>query len=104
MAQARRHFHEDLATLEQEVLAMGELADRALGEAMRSLEEDDLGLADHVIMNDDDLDDHYLGVERSTLELLALQTPVAVDLRLISVILHTNLHLERVGDMAVNIS
>jgi phosphate transport system protein len=104
MAQARRHFHEDLATLEQEVLAMGELADRALGEAMRTLEEDDLDLADQVIRNDDELDDRYLGVERSTLELLALQTPVAVDLRLISVILHTNLHLERVGDMAVNIS
>jgi len=104
MAQARRHFHEELEALEMQVLGMGELADRALADAMTSLENDDLDLAQHVVSNDDELDSHYIGVERSTLELLALQTPVAVDLRLISVILHTNLHLERVGDQAVNIA
>jgi len=105
MAQApRRHFHEELAGLELQVLTMGEVADKALGESLQTLENDDLDLADHVIANDDDLDARYIGVERQTLELLALQTPVAVDLRLISVILHTNLHLERVGDMAVNIA
>ena len=102
--QPRRHFHEELEGLEAEVHGMGEVADRALGEAMQTLENDDLELAQHVIDNDDDLDARYIGVERRTLELLALQTPVAVDLRLISVILHTNLHLERVGDMAVNIA
>jgi phosphate transport system protein len=100
----RRHFHEELEGLELEVLGMGEVADEALGEAMACLENDDLRLADHVIENDDDLDGRYIRVERTTLELLALQTPVAVDLRLISVILHTNLHLERVGDMAVNVA
>lgn len=100
----RRHFHEELESLELEVLAMGEVADKALGDAMVCLENDDLELADDVIENDDDLDGRYIRVERTTLELLALQTPVAVDLRLISVILHTNLHLERVGDMAVNIA
>jgi phosphate transport system protein len=102
--QPRRHFHEELESLELEVLGMGEVADKALAEAMACLENDDLPLADHVIENDDDLDGRYMRVERTTLELLALQTPVAVDLRLISVILHTNLHLERVGDMAVNIA
>jgi phosphate transport system protein len=100
----RRHFHEELESLELEVLGMGEVADKALGESLASLENDDLPLADFVIENDDDLDGRYIRVERTTLELLALQTPVAVDLRLISVILHTNLHLERVGDMAVNIA
>jgi phosphate transport system protein len=103
MAQ-RRHFHEELEGLELEVFGMGEIADKALGEAMRCLEADDLDLADRVIAGDDELDNRYMGVERRTLELLALQTPVAIDLRLISVILHTNLHLERVGDMAVNIA
>ena len=104
MAQpARKHFHEELEELELEVFGMGEMADKALGDALRSLDEDDLGLADRVIAGDDPLDDRYILVERRTLELLALQTPVAVDLRLISVLLHTNLHLERVGDMAVNI-
>ena len=102
--QPRRHFHEELENLETEVFTMGTVADRALGDSLQSLEGDDLELAQQVISNDDDLDERYIGVERRTLELLALQTPVAVDLRLISVILHTNLHLERVGDMAVNIA
>jgi phosphate transport system protein len=104
MVQVRRHFHEELDGLEADVHTMGEIADAALGDAMRCLEENDLRLADEVIANDDALDTRYMAVERRTLELLALQTPVAIDLRLISVILHTNLHLERVGDMAVNIA
>ena len=104
MVQARRHFHEELETLELDLLAMGEMADRAIGGALTSLANDDISAADAVIQGDDELDDRYLQVERRTLELLALQTPVAVDLRLISAILHTNLHLERVGDMAVNIA
>jgi phosphate transport system protein len=103
MVQARRHFHEELDSLEVDVHGMGELADRALGRAMECLENDDLDIAEQVIAGDDELDHRYISLERRTLELLALQTPVAVDLRLISVILHTNLHLERVGDMAVNI-
>ena len=104
MVQARKHFHEELEILEVDVVAMGELAEPALADALRALDNDDLELADHVIAGDDEIDERYLSVERRTLELLALQTPVAVDLRLISVILHTNLHLERVGDMAVNIA
>jgi len=100
----RRHFHEELEDLERDVLDMGQLADVALDQSVRSLEGDDLELANAVIAGDDSIDDGYMRVERRTLELLALQTPVAVDLRLISVILHTNLHLERVGDQAVNIA
>jgi phosphate transport system protein len=83
---------------------MGEVGERMLASAMESLTLDDLAAADAVIDSDDDLDNRYMMVERRTLELLALQTPVAVDLRLISAILHTNVHLERVGDMAVNIA
>jgi phosphate transport system protein len=104
MVQARRHFHEELESLELQVLGMGELADRALAGALVSLDGDDPETAEKVIAGDDEIDDRYVLVEKTTLELLALQTPVAVDLRLISVILHTNLHLERVGDMAVNIA
>jgi phosphate transport system protein len=101
---AKRHFHEELDGLELDVLGMGEVGERMLASAMESLTLDDLAAADAVIDSDDDLDNRYMMVERRTLELLALQTPVAVDLRLISAILHTNVHLERVGDMAVNIA
>src|ERR687891_2729147 len=105
MARARTGFHESLEALELDVLAMGELAERALGRAVELLGSPDTAEgAEAVIAGDDAIDDRYLSVERRWLELLALQTPVASDLRLVSALLHINLHLERVGDMAVNIA
>jgi phosphate transport system protein len=104
MVTARRQFHEELESLELDVLAMGELAERALHESMEALNSRDPEVADAVIAGDDEIDDRYLSVERRWLELLALQTPVASDLRLVSAILHINMHLERIGDMAVNIA
>lgn len=101
---ARVHFHEELEVLELDILGMGELAERSVGEAMDALVRRDDARAEQVIRGDDEIDEKYLSVDRRTLEVLALQTPVATDLRLISAILHTNLHLERVGDMAVNIA
>jgi phosphate transport system protein len=100
---ARRHFHEELEALELDVLGMGELAERALGRAMDVLGDWDDDRAETIIAGDDEIDDRYLSVEQRWLELLALQTPVAKDLRLLTAILHINLHLERIGDMAVNI-
>ena len=100
---ARRHFHEELEALELDVVGLGELAERALGRAVEVLVSGSEG-ADEVIAADDEIDDRYLDIERRWLELLALQTPVASDLRLLSAVIHINLHLERVGDMAVNIA
>jgi phosphate transport system protein len=100
---ARRHFHEELEALELDILAMGELAEQALGRAMDVLIDWDEGEAASVVSGDDEIDERYLSIEQRWLELLALQTPVATDLRLLSAIIHVNLHLERVGDMAVNI-
>ena len=100
----RVHFHDELEGLERDVISMGELAERAVGRAVDALVSGDVELAELVIAEDDAIDDLYLSVERRILELLALQTPVAGDLRLISAMLHINLHLERMGDMAVNIA
>lgn len=100
----RDHFHADLEKLEFSILEMGELAERALATAVEALVAQDDELADKVIAGDDALDDTYLDVEHRWLELLALQTPVASDLRLLTAMLHMNLHLERIGDMAVNIA
>ena len=102
--QARRHFQEELTALEDDILRAGELAERALARAMEALVERDPAKAEAVIAADDELDEVYLSVERRWLEVMALQTPVASDLRLMSVILHVNFHLERIGDMAVNIA
>jgi phosphate transport system protein len=104
MVKARRHFHEELEALELDMVAMAELAERALGRAMDALVYRDDRVAEEVIAGDDEIDQKYLSVERRWLEVMALQTPVAGDLRLVSAILHINVHLERVGDIAVNIA
>jgi phosphate transport system protein len=104
MQAARSRYHEELEALETEIVTLGDLAERALADAMESLLRRDPELADTVIAGDDEVDRHYLDVEKRILLLLARQTPVASDLRLVSAILHINLHLERVGDMAVNIA
>jgi phosphate transport system protein len=104
MQGTRRRFHEELESLEVEVLAMGELAERAIARAVNALEHSDVELAAEVIDGDDEIDNRYLDIEQRTLQVLALQTPVASDLRMLSAILHINMHLERIGDMAVNIA
>jgi phosphate transport system protein len=104
MSATRRRFHEELEQLELDVLAMGELAEVAVGRSMDALIAHDDLLSKEVVDGDDEVDARYLSVEERTLQVLALQTPVASDLRLLSVILHTNLHLERIADMAVNIA
>jgi len=101
---ARTQFREELEQLELEVLGMGELAERAVGRAVAALVDRDDATAEGVIRDDDEIDEKYISIETRTLQVLALQTPVATDLRLLSVILHSNLHLERVGDQAVNIA
>jgi phosphate transport system protein len=101
---ARVHFHEELEALELDMLGMGELVERAVGRSVSALVHHDDELSKEVVDGDDEVDNTYLSVEERTLHVLALQTPVATDLRLLSAILHTNLHLERIGDMAVNIA
>ena len=104
MQEMRSRFHQELDRLERSLVDMGELAADAVGQAVRALVHRDEGLARRVIEGDDAIDERYLELERRILDLLALQTPVASDLRLVSVIMHTNLHLERVGDQAVNVA
>ncbi len=104
MRTERKRFHEELDALERDVIRLGDLAERAVGRAVESLVERDDAIADGVIAGDDEIDGGYMDIERRILDLLATQTPVASDLRLVSAIMHINLHLERVGDMAVNIA
>jgi phosphate transport system protein len=64
----------------------------------------DVELADEVIAFDDEVDQSYLGIEEGIQSLLARQTPVAVDLRLVLAMLHINLHLERMADYCVTVA
>jgi phosphate transport system protein len=102
--ETRSKFHAELSDLETGVVEMGGLAADSVKSAVDALVRRDRNGAQAVIDGDDEIDNRYLSIERRILDLFALQTPVASDLRLVSVIQHTNLHLERVGDQAVNIS
>jgi phosphate transport system protein len=86
------------------MLEEGELVLRALRGSLNALREADAELADEVIAFDDEVDRRYLDVEQGIEALLARQTPVAVDLRLVLAMLHTNLHLERAADYCVTIA
>jgi phosphate transport system protein len=104
MPEIRQRFHEELRAVEREVQRTGAQAQLLLEQALRALVGGDLGLCEEVISGDDEVDMLYLDVERRILQLFALQTPVASDLRLLTALLHVNLHLERVGDQAVNLA
>jgi phosphate transport system protein len=98
------HFHEEMEKMELQLLTLGELAAGAVRGAVDAVVERDNGRAALVIAGDDDIDQLYMDIDHGTLSLLALQAPVASDLRLVSVLIHACQHLERVGDQAVNIA
>lgn len=95
---------EALDQIEAELQKEGERVLSAVRGAIRALEERDVELADEVIAFDDEIDKLFLGIESSIQSLLALQTPVARDLRLLLAMLHINLLLERSGDSCVTIA
>jgi phosphate transport system protein len=97
-------FQEELDQLEAGLQEEGELVLRVLRGALNALGQGDVELADDVIAFDDDVDRQYLQIEEGIQSLLARQTPVAIDLRLVLAMLHTNLHLERMADYCVTIA
>jgi len=100
----RVSFQEDLDRVEATLQEEGELVIRALRGALNALRRRDLELADEVIAFDDDVDEAYQRIEQGIHALLARQTPVAGDLRLVLAMLHINLHLERAADYCVTIA
>jgi phosphate transport system protein len=104
MAEVRVEFHEQLAELERETLSTIDLVVTALDRAVEAVSNRDSELAVMVINGDDRIDGRYLDVHEGVLSLLARQSPVASDLRLIAAILHTIVHIERIGDLCVNIA
>ncbi len=101
---SRVSFHESLEQIEMNLLSMGELAGTSVQRSVEALVKHDDAKAQTVIDDDDTVDELYLKIDSDVLSVLALQSPVAADLRLISAIMHCNLHLERVGDQAVNVA
>jgi phosphate transport system protein len=100
----RISFQEELDALEASLQTEGELVLRSLRAAVETVCSQDVELADEVIAFDDDVDRAYFAVQQGVELLLARQTPVASDLRLVLALLHDNLHLERMGDLCVTIA
>jgi phosphate transport system protein len=100
----RTTFQQELDQLEATLQEEGALVLRALRGAINALEQRDGELADEVIAFDDDVDQRYIRIEEGIELLLARQTPVAGDLRLVLAILHINLHLERMADYCVTVA
>jgi phosphate transport system protein len=100
----RATFEARLEGLEAKLLQMGQFVQRQLERALEALAAGDLALADEVVVRDDDVDRLYVEVEQEILRTLALQAPVARDLRLVAAVLHVNSHLERMGDLCVNMA
>ena len=95
---------EALEQVEAQLQEMGQRVLSAVHGAIRALEERDEELASEVIAFDDEVDRYFLAIEHQVESLLALQTPVARDLRLLLAMLHINLLLERSGDGCVTIA
>ena len=93
-----------LEQVEAQLQEMGQRVVSAVHGAIRALQERDEELASEVIAFDDEVDRYFLAIEHQIESLLALQTPVARDLRLLLAMLHINLLLERTGDGCVTIA
>jgi phosphate transport system protein len=101
---ARGMFHSELEALQEEVLKMGTLVENAIACSVKALQEQDLELAERVIAQDDLVDDLQLKIEDKCLTMLALQQPMARDLRMIGTALKLVTDLERMADHAVDIA
>src|SRR3954470_19369049 len=101
--EGRQHFQEQLSNLEASALGAIDLVVEQLDRTLEALEHQDVELASFVIADDDRIDGRYREVHQGILSLLALQAPVAGDLRIVAALLHVIKHVERMGDQCVNI-
>jgi phosphate transport system protein len=100
----RVQFREELERLEQQALGGLDMVVSSLDRALETVQHQDVELASMVISDDDLIDGRYLEVHQGVLSLLALQAPVASDLRTVAALLHVMKNVERMGDQCVNMA
>jgi phosphate transport system protein len=100
----RHHFDEDIAKLEHDLLTMASRAESMVGKAVESLQRQDQALAKEVLVADDEIDQLELEIESQCLRLLALQQPMASDLRIVGTAMKIITDIERIGDLAVDVA
>ncbi|HEX9256487.1 MAG TPA: phosphate signaling complex protein PhoU [Candidatus Angelobacter sp.] len=100
----RTRFHQGLDELKQKLLAMGGMAEQAVDRAVRAYQTRELELCQIVLRDESQINAAERDVDEMSIDLLAMQQPMAVDLRFIVACIKINADLERVGDQAVNIA
>lgn len=100
----RTGFDRSLTGLEQHLLEMGSIAEEAVAKAVTSLVEQNLALARTICENDEQIDQMSRDIEDECIKILALQQPIARDLRAVTTVLRTVVDLERIADHAVNLA
>jgi phosphate transport system protein len=99
-----RHFDKELDGLKTSLIKMGSLAEEAVRLSIKALIENDPALAHKVIQEEERINSLEIEIDNAIVDILALQQPVAIDLRLILAAQKINNDLERIGDHAVNIA
>jgi phosphate transport system protein len=99
-----RHFHQELEELKEQLLRMGGLVEAVVHKSIESLRRRDAALAREIFVDDHVIDRMEVEIDERCVSLLALQQPMAGDLRFITSALKISNDLERVGDHAVNIA
>lgn len=100
----RTRFHQGLDELKEKLLTMGGLAEQAVDKAVEGYHRRDKQLCQEVFDIETDINHAERAIDELALDLLAMQQPMAVDLRFITACMKINADLERVGDQAVNIA
>jgi len=100
----QRHFVHELEALKKRLIRMGSFAEQAIADAITALLQRRKDLAEQVIARDPQINDLEVEIDDAVVDLLALQQPVAADLRFIVAALKINTAVERIGDHAVNIA
>jgi phosphate transport system protein len=99
-----RHFDEELEELHKEILRMGVLAQEAIYKSIEALKNRDKAQAQKVINTDNKIDELELAIDERCIDLIARYQPMAGDLRFITTGMKINAELERIADLAVDIS
>ncbi len=100
----RIRFHQELDELKHRILAMAGMAEQAIDLAVQAYSQRDLALCERVLANESAINRAEREVDEFAIDLLAMQQPMAIDLRFILAVIKINADLERVGDQAVNIA
>ena len=101
---ARTDYDRDLRMLQDELLVLGSIVEKAIARSMDALKRRDMEASLDVIKQDDVIDEKQTDLEERCVDLIATQQPLAGDLRILLTVLHVSVELERIGDYAEGIS